>query len=454
MRLSTRFVPATTAVAVAAMLAGCGSTGESGGSASSSGADGQAASSSGSASGSGAGSGTSSGSSGGHSSSGSGSGGGSSGDGGGGAPEAGTDARGADAPSDATTSSDAGTDASAGDSGAVNPPFLLGADITWTQQDVAGGATYVDNGVTKPILTLLKDHGFNYIRLRTFVDPTQSAPNPAGGTFTPYSTQGFGDIAHTVAYAQQIKAAGMGLLLDFHFSDTWADPGKQVKPAAWASDNLAAAVTHLHDYTKADIQALVAGGGRPDIVQLGNEITPGMLLSPGTALGASSTAGWPQLAQLLKAGIAGVHEVDPAIKIMLHIDRGGDLSASVAFINNAIANGVTFDIFGESCYVAFQGAPSGWQTTFNSLASKFPNLKFVMAEYNADPNGQTDNELRQANDIVFNLPNHQGMGTFFWEPTRRPNAQNPGIFTSSGNVYTAIPACIDQYDQMKTAYGL
>jgi arabinogalactan endo-1,4-beta-galactosidase len=380
---------------------------------------------------------------------------GSNGDGGSGAPDASSDRHAADAGFDATTSADAaGGEASAGDSGSVSPPYFLGADITWTQQDVAGGATYVDNGVKKPILQLLKDHGFNYIRLRTFVDPTQSAPNPAGGTFTPYSTQGFGDITHTVAYAQQIKAAGMGLLLDFHYSDTWADPGKQVKPAAWAGDDLASAVTHLHDYTKADIQALVAGGGRPDIVQLGNEITPGMLLSPGTALGASSKAGWPQLAQLLKAGIAGVHEVDPTIKIMLHIDKGGDLNTSVAFINNAVANGVTFDIFGESCYVAFQGAPSGWQTTFSGLASKFPNLKFVMAEYNADPNGQTDNELRQANDIVFNLPNHQGQGTFFWEPTRQPNAQNPGIFTVSGNVYTAIPACINQYDQMKTAYGL
>ena len=127
---------------------------------------------------------------------------------------------------------------------------------------------------------------------------------------------------------------------------------------------------------------------------------------------------------------------------------------SEAFIQNAMSNGVQFDVFGESCYVAFQGQPSGWQTTFTGLAAKFPKLKFAMAEYNADPNDQTDNELRQANDIVFNLPNHQGVGTFFWEPTRKPNAQNPGIFTVSGAVYTAIPACIGQYDQMKTAYGL
>jgi arabinogalactan endo-1,4-beta-galactosidase len=339
------------------------------------------------------------------------------------------------------------------------PPFILGADITWTQQDVAGGATYRDNGVSKPILTLLKDHGFNYVRMRTFVDPTQSAPNPQGGTFAPYSTAGFGDITHTVAYASQIKAAGLGFLLDFHYSDTWADPGKQIKPSAWAGDSLAQAVTHLHDYTQAAIQALVSGGGRPDMVQIGNEITPGILLTPGTALGPNSNAGWPQLAQLLNAGIAAVHAVDPSIQIMLHLDRGGDLSSSEYFINSALANGVAFDVFGESCYVAFQGGPSACGTVLSSLASKYPNLKFALAEYNTDPADTTcantaNEELRQANDIVFNLPNHQGVGAFFWEPTHNVNAQNPGMFTLSGNVYSPIPACIDQYDQMKTAYGL
>lgn len=348
---------------------------------------------------------------------------------------------------------DGATAASPGDSGLpFNPPFILGADITFTQQDQASGATFAENAAPKPIVQLLKDHGFNYIRLRTFVDPTQSAPNPQGGTFAPYSTQGFGDLPHTIAFGQAIKAAGMGFLLDFHYSDTWADPGKQVKPAAWVNDDFAAATRHVHDYTFSSVQALVAAGARPDMVQIGNEITPGMLLTPGIALGPSTVAGWPQLAQLLKAGISAVQQVDPSIKVMLHIDRGGDLNASVAFVNHAIANGVTFDVLGESCYIAFQGQPSGWQSTFNGLAIRFPNLKFAIAEYNSDPANQTDMELRQANDIVFGLPNHQGMGTFFWEPTRR--TQSPGMFTVNRSVYTPVPACISQYDEMKIAYGL
>ena len=354
---------------------------------------------------------------------------------------------------DAGAGADAERDATVADSGSPsNPSFILGADITWTQQDQAGGATFTDKGVALPILQLLKNHGFNYIRLRTFVDPTQPAPNPAGGTFAPYSSQGFADLTHTIAFGQEIKAAGMGFLLDFHMSDYWADPGKQIKPAAWANDDLPTLTMALHDYALNAIQQLVAAGARPDMVQVGNEITPGMELSPGTAFG--RTSNWTQLAQLLNAGISAIRQVDPTIKIMLHIDKGGDLNTSVTYINNAMANGVTFDVFGESCYIAFQGQPSGWQTTFKGLAAKFPNLKFVMAEYNSDPANQTDTELRQANDIVFNLPNHQGLGTFFWEPTHHVNDNNPGIFTVTGNVYTPISACIDQYDQMKAAYGL
>ncbi len=341
------------------------------------------------------------------------------------------------------------------------PSFLLGADITSTQQDVAGGATFIDQGVRKPILQLLKDHGFNSIRLRTFVDPTQSAPNPLGGSFAPYSTQGFADLTHTIAFGKELKAAGMAFLLDFHYSDTWADPGKQIKPAAWASDNLPAALSHLQDYTRASVEALVAAGARPDIVQIGNEITPGILLSPGAALGPNSKTGWVQLAQLLNAAIGAVRLVDPTIQIMLHIDRGGDragtptggaLAASIAFIDSALANGVHFDIFGESCYVANQGPPSGWKSTFDALSSRYPNLRFVIAEYNVDPADPMGPELRAANDILFALPNHRGLGTFIWEPTE--TTPNLGIFTSRGSVHSVIPACISQYDQMRTAYGL
>jgi arabinogalactan endo-1,4-beta-galactosidase len=316
-----------------------------------------------------------------------------------------------------------------------SPAFMLGADISWVQQDEAQGATYVDSdGSTKEILTLLKGHGFNFIRLRTFVDPA------VADGYSP--TQGFCDLAHTILFAQRVKARGLGFLLDFHYSDTWADPGHQTKPLAWQGDSFADITTALHDYTKNAIQQLVDNCARPDMVQIGNEITPGMLLTPGDAMG--PTSNWPQLAALLSAGIQAVHEVDPSIKIMLHLDRGGDAPGSIDWYDSAIAAGVKFDVMGESCYTQFQGTPADWLNTFTRLSSTYPTMHFAMAEYAADPSDGT--ELRSANDDVHDTA--RGIGTFIWEPTR-----NGGLFTANGNVYTANSQ-ITQYDQMKSAYGL
>ena len=156
---------------------------------------------------------------------------------------------------------------------------------------------------------------------------------------------------------------------------------------------------------------MVAGGARPDMVQIGNEITPGMLIhhcdTGGQPTGMNhvvtgSISNWTNLGMLLKAGVAGVREVDSTILIAMHIDRGNDLNSSRSFITNATNQGVAFDVFGESCYTAYQGQPSAWQNTFTMLASMFPNMKFIVAEYGP--------EQRAANDIMWNLPNNRGHG--------------------------------------------
>ena len=249
----------------------------------------------------------------------------------------------------------------------------------------------------------------------------------------------------------------MGLLVDFHYSDNWADPGKQCVPVPWyGATTIAALSTLLHDYTKDAIQKLVAGGARPDMVQIGNEITPGMLIhrcdSGGQPISGmnnpvtGSISNWTNLGMLLKAGVAGVREVDPTIIISMHIDRGNDLNSSRSFITNATNQGVSFDVFGESCYTAYQGQPSAWMNTFTMLASMFPNMKFMIAEYGP--------EQKAANDMIFNLPNNRGVGTFNWEPTTQGAWNNPGhdLFRRSGSTYTTQPD-IAIYDQMKIDYA-
>jgi arabinogalactan endo-1,4-beta-galactosidase len=355
-----------------------------------------------------------------------------------------------------------GVTGSAGNAGSAGTKatYMIGADITSTQAAEAGGATYSD-GNEKDLLRLLKDHGFNYIRLRTFVDP-----KAADG----YDQRnGYGDLGHTISFGKRIKDAQLGFLLDFHYSDNWADPGKQCVPVAWQSytaiDQLATAV---HDYTRNAIAELVAGGARPDIVQIGNEITPGMLIHVCDAGGlptgnnriTGSISNWANLGALLKAGVQGVKDVDAGIRIMLHIDRGGDkggytgaaLAASESFITNARKQGVVFDVFGESCYQRYQGdtaSPANtkvdWTNTFTGLAAKFPDLSFVAAEYGP--------MQREINDVVFGLPGTQGAGTFVWEPSEQGD-WNTGhaLFKANGNAFSATMD-LSLYDAMKTAYA-
>jgi arabinogalactan endo-1,4-beta-galactosidase len=338
------------------------------------------------------------------------------------------------------------------------PSYFFGADVT--DQEPAG-TTAINN-----LLTSMKANGFNFVRLRTFVDP-----KAADGYDR---TNGYDDITHTVAFGALVKAAGMGLLVDFHMSDNWADPGKQCMPVAWQGyTNIADLSTALHDYVKSSITALIAGGARPDMVQIGNETTPGMLLhlcdSGGQPIsgmtpkvtGAASTAGWPNLGMLLKAGIQGVKDVDTGILISFHIDRGNAYSTTKSWLDNAIKQGATPDTFGESCYQQYQGdvnsqanTQTAWQSTFSQLVTAYPKIRFFAAEY-----GPME---RQINDVVFGLPNNQGLGTFDWEPTSQGTWNNAqpsdatqtthALWQRSGNNYTALPD-LALYPPMKTAYA-
>ncbi len=350
-----------------------------------------------------------------------------------------------------------GSGGATGAGGSTLPSFFFGADIT--DQEPAPVAALGN------LLTQMKAHGFNFVRLRTFVDP-----KAADGYD---KTNGFDDIAHTVVFGKMIKDAGMGLLIDFHMSDNWADPGKQCVPVAWQGlTTITDLATALHDYTKDAITQLVAGGARPDMVQIGNETTPGMLLHVCSASGqptgnariqgAATTAGWPNLGALLKAGVAGVREVDAGILVSFHIDKGNDFATTKNWIDNAIKQGAAFDAFGESCYQQYQGNPSdpaatkaGWMSTFTQLVAAYPSVRFFSAEY-----GPMEREI---NDVVFNLPVGHGLGTFDWEPTSSGtwNAAQPSdptgtsthaLFRRNGNTYTAL-ADLALYTQMMMDYA-
>lgn len=370
----------------------------------------------------------------------------------GGAPTGGTNTGGAE-----TGGTSTGGTTTGGSGGNLTVPFILGADISNTQQSTA---RYRDtDGQEKSIFDLLKAHGFNYVRLKTFVDPMAPYGYASNANGCSGLSEAFGDKAHVIAYGKQVKDAGMGFLLDFHYSDNWADPGNQIIPDPWRdAADVDALATLVKDYTKDVISSAIAAGARPDMVQIGNEITPGMLVhlpGPDTDCwgnnvvnapfgGSSSSSNWDNLAKLLGAGIAGVREVDPAIEIVLHIENHG---AADWWVGEAVRRNVDFDILGLSCYVAFQGQPSVWQATFEDLASNsaYDHLDFIIAEYNP--------ERTQANLIMKNLPDGRGRGTFFWEPTGS-GEWGEAMFTWSGGVAVANTDDFAEYDALLPQLGL
>lgn len=344
---------------------------------------------------------------------------------------------------------------------AKNDHYILGADVSSLAEYVDNGAVFIDtDGNEKPLLSLLKNHGFNYIRLRTFVDPSADYGYASGiGEWCNAKNEPYNDKAHIIKMAQQVKIAGMKLLLDFHYSDTWADPNKQVIPESWRNINtIEDLAVEVENYTVEVLSEMKDAGIVPDMVQIGNEITPGMLIHVPTfesdcfgnksipkEVVNGSTANWGDFATLLKAGIKGVKQVNEHTPIMLHIENTGDRDGLVHWVNKALEHDVKFDVLGLSAYEKWQGPSTEWEGTLNLLAETYSELNFSIVEYNP--------QRRLLNDIMFNLPNERGLGTFFWEPVLS-GEWGQSMFIQNGNVYTAKPEDFQIYDKIVQDYGL
>jgi beta-galactosidase/arabinogalactan endo-1,4-beta-galactosidase len=272
--------------------------------------------------------------------------------------------------------------------------FLIGADVSWVPQQEAEGRRFSVAGVERDILAILKEHGFNAIRLRLFVDPTVS-----GG----YSAKGYCGLDATLAMAKRVKAAGLGFLLDFHYSDTWADPAHQKKPAAWRDLDFAALTNAVQRYTHDTLTVFARRGLTPDIVQVGNEISAGLLWPDG------KWDDFDKLAALLRAGINGVREAAPSAQVMLHLALGGQNDKSRWFLDNVLRRGVEFDLIGQSYYPRWHGALDDLKANLTDLAKRY-RQGIMVVEYSA-PDGPA------INDILRSLPAGKGRGAFIWEPT-------------------------------------
>lgn len=304
-------------------------------------------------------------------------------------------------------------------------PLIRAVDASFIPEIESLGGVFKDGGIPTDPIEIIRSKGVNMVRLRIW-------NNPAAG---------FCNLDHTLLMARRIHDAGLKILLDFHYSDTWADPGQQNKPAAWAALSFNDLQVAVRNYSTEVIAALAAQGTLPAIVQIGNEITSGMLWNDGK-VSYWGDPNWANLAQLLKAGIDGVKQVPGAdnIQIMLHVDRGGDNAGSREFFDRALQYNIDYDMIGLSYYPWWHGSLEAMTANINDLASRYSkpvliaetaypwtlgfndsqnnfvwNTGQLLPWYPATVNGQKQ-FLNAVFSAVRNVPNEKGAGVCYWAP--------------------------------------
>lgn len=286
--------------------------------------------------------------------------------------------------------------------------FAKGADISWLpQMETTGYKFYNDNGVAEDCFKILKDHGINSIRLRTWVNPSNDRAS------------GHCSKEETVAMAVRAKQWGMHVMIDFHYSDSWADPSKQVKPKAWEGLTFDQLQQTLYDYTFDVMTALKTAGITPEWVQVGNETPSGMLLPDG------STNNWAQLAKLINKGYDAIKAVSPTSKVILHVDQGNNNARFRWWFDAAKANGAKYDVIGMSYYPYWlSDTHPDYTSSINDLAV---NLKDMASRYGKEVMvvevGGEDTKVQNTYDMlvavqqkVKDVPSSKGLGVFYWEP--------------------------------------
>ena len=329
--------------------------------------------------------------------------------------------------------------------GAAAPPsapdaYAIGADLSFLRQAEARGVRFKDGGEEKPGLQIFRDHGYNWIRLRLFHTPTQ-LPN---------------NLDYTLAEARAARALGYKFLLDFHYSDTWADPGKQFIPKAWEGMSHAELVAAVFAYTRDTIARFREAGVLPDMVQIGNEITNGMLWPDGRL-----PDHWDQFAELVRAGVRGVEAGSaPAARprIMIHIDQGGSRAKTRAFFDRFNAYGIPYDVIGQSYYPWWQGSLLDLRDNLAFMADTYGKdiilvevaYNWKPAEYRSHPGpfpetpaGQHD-FLDEVNRLVLATPHGRGAGMFWWEPAVFGPLNRRGMFDDAGNALPVL-AVFDRF---------
>jgi arabinogalactan endo-1,4-beta-galactosidase len=312
----------------------------------------------------------------------------------------------------------------------ISKDFIKGVDISMLYEVEAKGGKFYDNGEQKDPLQILKDHGVNWVRVRIWNDPYDEKGNPYGGGNCEYKRM--------TELIKRAKNLGLKVLVDFHYSDFWADPGKQEKPKAWKNLKGAQLIKAVSDFTYNVLNYMKNNKVLPDMVQIGNEVNNGFLWPDGKLIG-DDAGGFEVFVKLFNAGASAVRRIDKNIKVAVHLAEGGNSSLFKWFFANVSGLKMDFDIIGVSYYPYWHGTLEELKENLNDIALRYnkeiaifetayawtledgdnhPNIfggdLWMIGGYKPTLQGQAT-AIRDIMEVVAQIPNNKGLGIFYWE---------------------------------------
>ncbi|MGN1155854.1 MAG: arabinogalactan endo-beta-1,4-galactanase [Agathobacter sp.] len=324
--------------------------------------------------------------------------------------------------------------------------FIKGMDLSTMLEVEQCGAKYYVDGQEMDILDIMKKYDIDTIRLRVWNDPKSPDGRPYGA--------GNNDLDATIEMGKRVTEAGLGVLVNFHYSDFWADPGKQFKPKAWEGLSVEELERAVYDFTKDSMEKILDAGVNVTLIQVGNELTNGLMWPEGRLWGPEGEIdNYDNVAKFINAGIRACRAVKKEIPIMIHLDNGGNNELYRRWFDHFIPRGEDFEYIGLSYYPFWHGRLDQLEYNLNDIAKRFGkeliiaevSMGFTMEDYASyeklEPQerkgyatrehlihnidypmtiqGQVDFTKDFLNRVA-NVVDGKGCGFFWWEPAWIP----------------------------------
>ncbi|WP_169793504.1 glycoside hydrolase family 53 protein [Alicyclobacillus sendaiensis] len=306
-----------------------------------------------------------------------------------------------------------------------NIRFIKGADVSFYDEIEQNGGRFYVCSHEKDLFKILKEYGVNTLRFRIWNDPDVGYCSPE----------------RTLVMVKRAVESGFEVGLDFHYSDWWADPGKQYKPKKWANLHGESLGEAVYDFTRSTLLSFKSEGIAPVFVQIGNEVTRGMLWEDGKVPSRNepdNPDAWSRFSYLLSCGIRAVRDVfENDTKVMIHIDRGGDNPGAIFFLEHIMSHGVEFDWIGLSYYPWWHGPICNFRDNVMDLSSRYgrpillAETAYPWREVTLEQDGiklhgtakEQRDFLEEVFSIIKDLPCGLGLGVLYWEPDAIPLTQ-------------------------------